>query len=78
MNELEDKRSTSDDALTSGQKVAADNGLEDGGLSRRLRADNDDLREVDSVSADMVEGVLELVHQGDEVAVHGHGVAVGY
>lgn len=38
-----------------------------------MRTNDDNLREVDSISSDVVESVLKLVHDGDEVAIHRHG-----
>lgn len=77
MDELQDERPTSDYPLTSREEVAPNNGLKHRGLARRLGTHNDDLGEVDSFAADGVEGVLELVDDGDEVAVHRHDGELG-
>ncbi len=74
MNELKNKRSSCDDAASSRQEVTADDGLEDTRLSSRLRTNNDNLRQVDRVTANGSEGLLELVDHLDEVDVHSGGM----
>lgn len=54
--------STGDDASATGQEVASDNVLEDGGLATGLRTNDDDLGQVDGVvDSDGGEGILQLV-----------------
>lgn len=62
VDELEDQRSTSDNATASRQKISTDNVLEDGGLASRLGAyddldENPKRKKVVSIESRRAEGV---------------------
>lgn len=64
MNELENKRSSSADFVTTGEEVTADESFEDARLAATLAADNCYLREVDGgLASDTAEDVLKFVDQ---------------
>jgi len=72
VDELQDERSPCYDAATAREEITANNVLEDGGFSRGLRADSDNLREIQRIIADGVEDqILQLVNHTEQVFSEG-------
>ena len=72
IDELQDQGTPSDNTAATGEEVSADDVLKDRRFARRLRSNDDNLREVERIVADGVEDqILELVDGGEEVIAEG-------